>query len=166
MIFSTFSNIVVIILCVGVLVQTTRMILAFQTFRKSDIGQTVAALDHAAARAGSVLTELRNMLATEAAANSRSLSHAEALRDELSVMVGVGNSVAERIMEAAATTAPAAHADGPDVMIADMADDQAAPAASTGATAIGRRPRRRKPTRQAAAKARAAETAAHAAGVH
>ncbi|QJU57446.1 hypothetical protein HL653_06250 [Sphingomonas sp. AP4-R1] len=99
------SNIVVSILCVGVLIQVTRMSLALRTLQRSDIGETVAALDHATARATATLAEFQRALAAESAANHRSLSSGEALRDELSVMVGVGNNIADRIMEAAATVA-------------------------------------------------------------
>jgi hypothetical protein len=40
-------------------------------------------------------------------AQGRAVAASEALRDELSVMVGIGNAVAERILEAAATQKPA-----------------------------------------------------------
>jgi hypothetical protein len=123
MILTTASNIVVSLLCVGVLIQVTRMIFALRTFQKSDIGQTVAALDHATERATAALSALRHVLATEVAANNRSLSTGEALRDELSVMVGVGNNIADRIMEAAAAAAPAGGSGAPDLIEDD--EDQA-----------------------------------------
>ncbi|HUD95460.1 MAG TPA: hypothetical protein VMR39_28170, partial [Sphingobium sp.] len=42
------------------------------------------------------------VLATEVVAQSRAAASSEALRDELSVMVGIGNAVADRIMDAVA----------------------------------------------------------------
>jgi hypothetical protein len=154
MIVSTVSNIVVIILCVGVLVQTTRMIQAFSTFRKTDISETVTALDQATARAAATLSELKYLLATESAANRSGLAAAEALRDELSVMVGVGNSVAERIMEAAATVAPASTADAPPAPAAEASADHplpTGPAVKAAKPVPAPRPAaRRKPARPAA----------------
>jgi hypothetical protein len=128
------SNIVVSILCVGVLIQVTRMSLALSTLQRSDIGETVAALDHATARATATLAEFQRALAAESAANQRSLSSGEALRDELSVMVGIGNNIADRIMDAAATVATPHWADAPDSASEDgaateaMAEDGAEPA--------------------------------------
>lgn len=137
MILTTASNIVVSLLCVGVLIQVTRMIFALRTFQRSDIGQTVAALDHATERAAAALSELRHVLATEVAANNRSLSNGEALRDELSVMVGVGNNIADRIMEAAAAAAPAGPGLAPDLIEEDeeqagKADDRKRQLVSVG----------------------------------
>lgn len=128
------SNIVVSILCVGVLIQVTRMSLALRTLQRSDIGETVAALDHATARATATLAEFQRVLAAESAANHRSLASGEALRDELSVMVGIGNNIADRIMEAAATVATPNWADAPerandeDAASEIVADDGAEPA--------------------------------------
>lgn len=104
MTFATFTNVALMLLCVAVLVQSARMMKSFSAIRSGDLGATVKSLDNATAQARSVLAELRETLATDGAANARAIASGEALRDELSVMVGIGNSVAERIMEAAANT--------------------------------------------------------------
>lgn len=101
MTFVSVTNILLCLLCVGVLVQSARMLRSFRTVRTSDLGETVKQLDRATDQARQVLSDLRRVLATEGQASAHGLSVAEALRDELSLMVGIGNAVAERLAEAA-----------------------------------------------------------------
>ncbi|RJF85744.1 DUF6468 domain-containing protein [Sphingomonas cavernae] len=102
MTFATFTNLVLMALCVAVLIQCARMMRSFNAIKSGDLGETVKQLDRATAQARSVLAELKTILATDGAATTRTIASGESLRDELSVMVGIGNAVAERIMDAAA----------------------------------------------------------------
>ncbi len=102
MTFATFTNLVLMLLCVAVLVQCARMMRSFNAIKSGDLGETVKQLDRATAQARGVLAELKTILATDGAATTRTIASGETLRDELSVMVGIGNAVAERIMDAAA----------------------------------------------------------------
>jgi hypothetical protein len=102
------TNIVLIVLSLGVLVQTARLMIVFRQFKRAELKDSVSALEHATAAAQVVLDNLRTVLSVEARGQAGALKASEevreelsALRDELSVMVGVGNSVAERIELAA-----------------------------------------------------------------
>jgi predicted flap endonuclease-1-like 5' DNA nuclease len=103
MTFVVFSNLVLMLLCVAVIVQSLRMAKSFRSFRSCALNDSVAQLDRATGQAKAVLAELRTLLANDGAAQARAIASGEALRDELSVIVGIGNSIAERIVEAAAT---------------------------------------------------------------
>lgn len=103
MTFASVTNILLMLLCVGVLVQSVRLMRSVRAVRTGDLGDTVRHLDRATDQARDVLAELKRLLATDGQSNARALAQAETLRDELSVMVGIGNAVAERIMAAAET---------------------------------------------------------------
>lgn len=107
MTFVTFTNILLSLLCLAVVIQSARIKRSFEAIRSGDLGETVKQLDHATAQARSVLAELKQILATDGAATTRTIASGETLRDELSVMVGIGNAVAERIMDAAANASSA-----------------------------------------------------------
>jgi len=100
MTFVAISNLALSLLCVAVIVQTVRMISRFNALKKGDLGETVKSLDRATAQARQVLAELKEKLATDGTASIRALQSGEELREELSVMIGIGNAVAERILEA------------------------------------------------------------------
>lgn len=104
MTFATSINAVLVVVCLAVLIQSWRMERRMKAFRETQLSESVVQLDRATAQARTVLGELKKLLATDGLAHASALSTAEALRDELSVMVGIGNAVAERIMEAAAGT--------------------------------------------------------------
>ncbi|NIJ34729.1 DUF6468 domain-containing protein [Sphingomonas oligoaromativorans] len=101
MTFASLTNIVVACLCLGVILQSVRMIRNIRLIQTGDLGDTIKSLDRATAQARAVLAELKDVLITDGAANARIIATGETLRDELSVMVGIGNAVADRIMEAA-----------------------------------------------------------------
>lgn len=103
MTFATFSNVVLMVLCIVVIVQSVRLTKSFQAIRSSSLNDSVVQLDRATAQAQAVLAELKTILATEGVTQTRVIREGEALRDELSVMVGIGHSVADRIMDAVAT---------------------------------------------------------------
>ncbi|MBB3032463.1 DUF6468 domain-containing protein [Alteriqipengyuania lutimaris] len=113
--FTAFTNIITILFCVAVIVQSVRMMRSLNQVRESQLDRTVGALDTATAKTRSVLFELKEILTTEGAANARSLAEAREVREELNVMVGIANAMAERLIEAASTgsrgdTTPAAAA--------------------------------------------------------
>ena len=99
MTFATLTNIVLILLCGAVLVQSVRMMRSFETLKKGGLKDVVDALDKSTAQARSVLGDLKETLRTEGAANARTVAKGEEMREELTVMVGIANAVAERIVE-------------------------------------------------------------------
>ena len=102
MTFATVINLALVLLCAGVLVQCSRMMRSLRAVQSGDLQAMVSSLDNVTVQARSVLSDLKVLLSTEGAANARVVESAEALRDELSVMVGIGNAMAERIVEATA----------------------------------------------------------------
>lgn len=100
--FATTVNIVTIILCIAVLVQCARMMRSMAALKSADLPATVAALDTATGQARLVLSELKDVLRNDADPNMRALSEAQAIRDELSVMVGIANATADRLLESSA----------------------------------------------------------------
>ena len=102
MTFVTFSNVMMMLLCVAVIVQTLRMGKSIRDLRSATLNDSVTQLERATGQARTVLGEIKTLLANEVVAQSRGAANSEALRDELAVMVGIGNSVADRIMEAVA----------------------------------------------------------------
>lgn len=99
--FATFTNVIVILLCIAVLVQSVRLMRSFRAVQSGGLKEMVEQLDRAAGQARSVLGDLKQTLSTEGAANAHAVARGEEIRDELSVMVGIANAVVERIMEAA-----------------------------------------------------------------
>ena len=99
MTFATLTNIVLMLLCGAVLVQSVRMMRSFETLKKGGLKDVVEALDKSTAQARLVLGDLKETLRTEGAANARSVAKGEEMREELTVMVGIANAVAERIVE-------------------------------------------------------------------
>jgi hypothetical protein len=144
MTFAIFTNLIVAGLCVAVVLQSVRMMRNIQAIKSGDLADTVKALDRATAQARQVLGELKDVLTTDGAANARTITSGETLRDELSVMVGIGNAVAERIMEAAA--AAGEHKREQEVV---------------AAAAAKRAPRRRAPAKPAKADTAAAHSRLH-----
>lgn len=99
MTFATLTNIVLILLCGAVLVQSIRMMRSFEALKKGGLKDVVEALDKSTSQARVVLGDLKETLRTEGAANARSVAKGEEMREELTVMVGIANAVAERIIE-------------------------------------------------------------------
>ena len=99
MTFATFTNVIVILLCCAVLVQSVRMMRSFQAVKDGGLKDMVAALDTATGQARAVLSEMKETLRTDAAAHARTVAQGEVMREELTVMVGIANAVAERILE-------------------------------------------------------------------
>ncbi|AOR77447.1 hypothetical protein NRB_37510 [Novosphingobium sp. 11B] len=101
MTLATGINLALVLMCLVVMVQAIRMDRRIRALRDGHLDQAVEKLDNATHQARLVLAELKRVLSTDAAAQGEILQASRELRDELSVMVGVGNSVAERIVDAA-----------------------------------------------------------------
>lgn len=100
--FATFVNIITVIFCLAVLVQSVRMIRSLEAVKGAGaaLPQMIQGLDAATGQASKVLVELKETLRTDGSANARVLVQAEEIRDELSVMVGIANAAADRLLEA------------------------------------------------------------------
>ena len=98
--FATLTNIVTMLFCSAVLVQSVRMIRCLRAVKGDDFGAMVKALDTATAEAREVLDDLRDTLRVDCAANARVIATGTAMREELTVMAGIADAVAERIVEA------------------------------------------------------------------
>ncbi|MDB5671905.1 MAG: hypothetical protein JWO25_2864 [Alphaproteobacteria bacterium] len=109
MTFSVFTNFLVMMLCIAVLVQSVRMMRSLKAVKDGGLRDTVAALDNATREARAVLSELKKTLQTDCASNARTVIDGGKILEELTMMIGIGNSVAERILEASgkASKAPA-----------------------------------------------------------
>lgn len=96
---SDVTNIATILMCVAVLVQSVRMMRSLKAMRESALAEAAQALDRATAAANHVLGELKRTLKEDSRATADALREGAALREELIVMVGIANSVAERLVE-------------------------------------------------------------------
>lgn len=104
--FTAMTNLITILFCMAVLVQSVRLMRSLKQVREVGLEDTVGALDVATAQARTVLNGLRQTLATDGTANLRALGEAREIRDELDVMVGIANAIAERLLETASTAHP------------------------------------------------------------
>ncbi|HUD30089.1 MAG TPA: DUF6468 domain-containing protein [Novosphingobium sp.] len=98
---STAINLALVVLCLCVLVQSIRIDRRIRALRDSHLDDAVDKLDRSTQQARLVLADLKFVLSTEATTQANAVGAAEAMREELAVMVDIGNSVAERIMDAA-----------------------------------------------------------------
>jgi hypothetical protein len=100
--FASFVNIITIIFCLAVLVQSVRMMRSLEAVKGAGaaLPQMLQGLDAATAQASKVLGALNETLHTDAAVSARMLSQAEDIRDELGIMVGIANATADRLLEA------------------------------------------------------------------
>jgi hypothetical protein len=94
------ANLVMAVLSAAMFVQSIRLLRGFQQLRASGLNEVVEALQRATAEASTVLEKLQHTLASDVGASRKSLEEAMTLRDELSIMVEMGDSTAERIVAA------------------------------------------------------------------
>jgi len=94
-------NLVLVIACLCVLVQSVRMDRRIRTLRDNNLSEAVVRLDRATYQARLVLEDLRSVLANDVTVRAEGAAAADAMREELAMMVDIGNSVAERISDAA-----------------------------------------------------------------
>lgn len=103
MTIAQLSNILVMILCSAVLVQSVRLMRAFQAMKRGTLVDTVGALDRATGEARHVLAELKRAL--EACRDHQdALARGRALLDELDMIVGIADGTAERLAQVASLT--------------------------------------------------------------
>jgi len=147
--FTVFTNIITVLFCVAVLIQSVRMLRSLKQVREGQLDRTVLALETATAKAHGVLSEMKQTLSTEGAANSHALAEARDVREELHVMIGIANAMAERLMEAASAGSQAEAA--PEPAKKPKAQTARARTAPTQRS-------RAKPTKAASTKARAVKS--------
>ncbi|MBB6122772.1 DUF6468 domain-containing protein [Sphingobium subterraneum] len=94
------SNVVTAMLCVGVIVQSIRMMRRLRLVSDGQLGTMVNALDRATSQASTVLAGLRSTLSIDGAAVAQDVAAARELREELTVLIGIANSMADRLVEA------------------------------------------------------------------
>lgn len=112
------TSMILIVLCSGVMFQTLRLTKLLRDMRPSEFAKIIAPIDQSTAASRAMLDELRLSLAAEAEEQAATLESSmkvrrelDALREELSIIIGVGDSVADRItaaIGAATPTKPAA----------------------------------------------------------
>jgi hypothetical protein len=122
MTFSVFTNFLVMMLCVAVLVQSVRMMRSLKAVKEGALKETVAALDNATREAKVVLGELKKTLQNDCAHNARTLVDGGKMLEELTMMIGIGNSVAERILESSEKAKAATPAKAPVKGVVKSAD--------------------------------------------
>lgn len=105
--FATLANIATMFFCVAVLVQSVRMMRSLKTVKDGALTDVVQALDKSTAGARAVLVELKASLG-ECAGHTRVLGEAKDMAEELSVMIGIANASAERLVEVASAARGAA----------------------------------------------------------
>ena len=115
--FATFINIITVIFCLAVLVQSVRMMRSLEAVKGGALPQMIQSLDTATHQASQVLSDLKQTLRTDGAANARVLAQAEEIRDELTVMIGIANASADRLVETASARQPAERSDSDDIIL-------------------------------------------------
>lgn len=123
MTFTLLTNFACMILCCAVLVQSMRLMRSLRAVKDGSLGQVVQSLDKATGLARAVLSDMKTTLGRDAAANAATLDDAKAIRDELNVMIGIGDAIAERIANAssAANATKAPESDDADERVVEEA---------------------------------------------
>lgn len=106
MTYAIMSQLLLGILCVGVMVQTVRLMRRLALIADGRLGEAVGALDSATREARTVLSGLRQALGGDGAAVAREVMAARALSEELRVMIGIADAMAERLAESGSVDAP------------------------------------------------------------
>jgi hypothetical protein len=105
--FATVTNIATMILCIAVLIQAVRLMRALETVRGGALTEMIAALDVSTLEARRVLARLTELMRGDLATTSRTLVEGKAMVEELAIMTGIANAVAERIVDAASAASTA-----------------------------------------------------------
>tara|TARA_B110001454_G_C12670493_1_gene413537 strand:- start:94 stop:462 length:369 start_codon:yes stop_codon:yes gene_type:complete len=100
------SQLLLAILCGGVIVQTVRLMRRLALVADGRLGEAVAALDSATREARNVLSGLRQALGGDGAAVAREVLAARELSEELRLMIGIADAMAERLSRAGPDAAP------------------------------------------------------------
>lgn len=100
------TQLVLALLCTGVIVQTMRLIKRLKLVTNGSLGETVKALIKATNDARTVLDGLRHALSGDGKEVATHVTTARTLSDELSLLIGIANAVADRLVDVGAA-APA-----------------------------------------------------------
>lgn len=103
--FSVLVNLLTMLLCGAVTIQSLRMMRSLKALRQGDLGQMVAALDKASVTARIILCDLKGTLA-QCGDRKADVGRAAALAEELSMMIELADARAERLATAAPLPAP------------------------------------------------------------
>ncbi|MEN3953239.1 hypothetical protein [Iodidimonas sp. SYSU 1G8] len=106
--YAVITNVFTMLLCGAVLIQSARLMRNLKALREAGLRDMVDSLDRSTAEARGVLGRLKEVLSHELAESNRTVAEGLEMREELTIMVGIANAVAERIVEAANVTARAA----------------------------------------------------------
>ncbi len=98
--FALLANVLTMIFCMAVLVQSVRMMRSLRTVKDGALTEVVTALEKATSGARSVLSEMKSTLGTDCAQHARLVEQARDLRDELSDMIGIADAACERVVNA------------------------------------------------------------------
>ena len=104
--FSIFTNIMTMLFCTAVLIQSVRLMRCLRTVKSDDFGAMIIALDASTIQARTVLADLRETLRVDCAANARVIATGTEMREELTIMAGIADAVAERIVDAVGKASP------------------------------------------------------------
>ena len=125
--FALLANVLTMIFCMAVLVQSVRMMRSLRTVKDGALTEVVTALEKATAGARSVLSEMKSTLGTDCAQHARLVEQARDLRDELSDMIGIADAACERVVNAVGLANAVRSADAVDA--AEGEDAEAKPEA-------------------------------------
>ena len=89
-----------IVICSAVLIQSARMMRSLKAMRDAGMQEMITALDRSTSEARAVLDGLKIALASDINSCNVIVGKAVELREELAVMTGIANAVAERIVDA------------------------------------------------------------------
>lgn len=98
--FATAADIATMFFCAAVLVQTLRLMRLLKLMRDSGFGDMVGALERATAEARQVLGRLTELMRGDVAVTTQTLADGQRMIEELTVMTGIANAVADRIVDA------------------------------------------------------------------
>ena len=96
--FALLANVLTMIFCMAVLVQSVRMMRSLRTVKDGALTEVVTALEKATSGARAVLSEMKSTLGTDCAQHARLVESARDLRDELSDMIGIADAACERVV--------------------------------------------------------------------
>jgi hypothetical protein len=171
MTFAVSTNIATMILCIAVLIQTVRLMRALDTVKSGALTDVVTALDNSTGEARRVLGRLTELLRGDVAVTARTFGEGRAMIEELAVMTGIANAIAERIVDAAGASNQSARAlvdaklpappqkpkrlngSAPKAARLAPAGEPGLPSPTMGPAARVRAPRRQKPATSAKASA-------------
>ena len=122
--FALLTNFACMILCCAVLVQSMRLMRSLRAVKDGSLGEVVQSLDKATGLARAVLSDMKTTLSRDMSTNAQMLDDAKAIRDELNVMIGIGDAIAERIASASSAANAVAEKTGTDEKAEDRADTE------------------------------------------